>query len=95
MITILLFLIFLLLVGFGTAAFIAWQKISVFLTWNTRYESLEYEQAIKKPKTYTHPEKASKTEQRGRSIKPVDDLVDLEDLDFETAVKAVEEIANG
>lgn len=95
MITTLLFLIFLLLVGFGVGAFIAWQKISVFLTWNTRYESLEYEQAIRKPKARKMSEEPSITEQRGRSIKPVDDLVDLEEMDLDTAIKAMEDIVNG
>lgn len=70
-----------------------WKKVNLYLIWNTRNESLEYEQAITQPKFRKAPVPASKTEQRGRSIKPVDDLVNLEDLDFDTAVKAIEQEA--
>lgn len=69
-----------------------WRKIDVYLTWNTRYNSVDYEQTITAPKSKKAPAKASKTEQRGRTIKPVDDLVELSDLDFETAVQAIESV---
>jgi hypothetical protein len=92
MTTILLFFIFLLLVGICVGAYLAWQKVSVFLTWNTRYEGVEYEQAITTPKIKRPSAKPSKTEQRGRSITPVEDLVDLADLDFDTASKAIESL---
>jgi hypothetical protein len=92
MITLFLVLIFLLLVGMYVSAYIAWQKVSLFLTWNTRYESVEYEQAITTPKIKRPAKEANKTEQRGRSITPVEDLVDLSDLDFERGAKAIEEI---
>lgn len=90
-----LILIFLLLVFFGMGAFLAWQKVSVFLTWNTRYESVEYEQAVTSPKRHRPSAPPSKTEQQGRKIMPVDDLVDLADLDIDTAVKMAEEVSNG
>lgn len=68
----------------------AWQQISTFLTWNNRYTGAEYEQAMTKPKVNRSATKPSTTVQQGRAIKPVDDLVDLADLDFETAANAVE-----
>lgn len=86
----LLLLIFLLLVAAFVFAYLGWMQVSTYLTWNTRYESSQYEQAITTTKS-KHPEsKPSVTEQRGRSVKAVDDLVDLGDLDFETAISAVE-----
>lgn len=88
--TLFVILIFLLLVGFGVAGYLAWQKMSLYLTWNTRNESLEYEREITTPKLRKVARPASKTEQRGRAIKQVDDLVDLKDLDFDTAVEAIE-----
>lgn len=72
-----------------------WQKVNLYLTWNTRNDSLEYEQAITKPKFRKPPAPASKTENRGREIKSVDDLVDISDLDFDTGLKMVEDIADG
>lgn len=72
---------------------LAWKKINIYLTWNTRYETVEYEQAITAPKFKRSAAPPSVTEQRGRSIKPVDDLVDLGDMDFETAVTAIEQAA--
>lgn len=92
MITVLLLLIFITLLGFGFLAFLAWQKISLFLTWNTRNDSLEYERTIIRPKIKLPTKEASKSKQHGRSITPVDDLVELSDLDFDTAVKAIEEV---
>jgi len=86
-----LIIIFLLLVVMIVGAYFAWQKISIFLTWNTRYDGADYERAVtsaKPGKPFANP---IKTEQQGRSIKPVDDLVDLADLDFETGAAAVEE----
>ncbi len=87
-----LILIFVTLLGFGFLGFLAWQKISVFLTWNTRYTSHEYEQAIKQPKNIKPTLDAIKTEKKGREVTPVPDLVDIADLDFETAFKAVAEV---
>lgn len=93
MITIFLVLIFLLLVVLMVGLFLAWQKVSVFLTWNTRYETSEYERAVKTPKTVRPAVPPSITKRKGRSIVPADDLVDLADLDFETGIKAIEEAA--
>lgn len=83
-------LIFVTLLIFGFLGFLAWQKIALFLTWNTRYDSAEYEQSMITPKIRKPIIKASKTEQRGRSITPVEDLVELTELDFETAASAIE-----
>ncbi len=94
MITIFLILTFVLLLTYGVLAFLAWRKISIYLTYNTRYESAEYEKAITATGVRKPAAPASKTQQRGRSIKPVDDLVDFADLDFETAAKAIEEAGN-
>lgn len=91
MITILLTLIFVTLLVFGFLAFLAWQKVSLFLTWNTRYEQADYERTITIPKLKRPTKEVSRSEQRGRSIKPVDDLVDLVELPFDTIVKAIEE----
>lgn len=74
------------------AGALMWKKVNYYLIWNTRNESLEYEKAIQTPKIRRPAGKPSKTEQKGRTVKPVDDLVDLQDLDFETAVKAIEDI---
>lgn len=70
-----------------------WKKVNLYLMWNTRNESLEYEKAITTPKFRKPPAPASKTEQRGRSLKQSEDLVDLGDINFEDAVKAIEEAA--
>jgi hypothetical protein len=93
-ITIFLILIFLELVGLMVGGFLAWQKISIYLTWNISYEGREYEAAITAPKLRKPPAKASKTEQKGRTIQPVDDLVDLADLNFDNkdAISAIEEM---
>ena len=88
----LLTIIAICLVLLTTALGMLWRKIDVYLTWNTRYEQTEYETAVTKPKFRKPAAPASKTEQRGRSIKPVEDLVDFADLDFETHAKAIEEI---
>jgi hypothetical protein len=95
MITVIAFflaLIFLLLVGFAVAAYFAWQKISIFLTWNTRYTSEEYQTAITTPKMTKPSMKASKTTRNGRELKQQEELVDLADLEFETGYKAIEEL---
>lgn len=94
-IAIFLMLIFLLLVTIMVGAFLAWQKVSIFLTWNTRYESQAYEQAITTPKKIPKPVTAIKTENKGRVVKEVDDLVDITDLPFEVAFKAIEEASDG
>lgn len=91
-IAIFLVLIFLLLLGYGFLAFLAWQKIEIFLTWNTRYDATNYETAITRPKRTKPATAPSITEQKGRQIKPVDDLIDLEDLDIETAMSVVERV---
>lgn len=91
MITVFVILIFIELLILSFSAFLAWQKISLFLTWNTRHDSLEYEQAITRPKLKKTPKEPSRTVSRGRSISPVDDLVELSDLDFETAISAIEQ----
>lgn len=92
-ITLFLILIFIQLLVIMVGAFLAWQKIAIFLTWNTQYNSAEYQTAITTPKIKRVPVPPSQTEQRGRAIKPVDDLVDLADMDFETAVSAIEQAA--
>lgn len=86
-----LILIFLQLTAIMVGAFIAWQKVSIFLTWNTRYTSNEYEKAITTPKITKPYLPAQKTEKRGRAITQVDELVDINDMDFEEAYKAVAE----
>lgn len=89
-ITIFVILIFFILLGLAVGGFLAWQKISIFLTWNTRYQEADYETALAAPKMRKPAGKASKTQQRGRAITPTDNLVDLADLSFEDAVAAVE-----
>lgn len=83
---------FLLLIIFGVLGFLAWQKISIFLTWNTSYQTADYERAVATPKRRETSRPASLNESKGRSIKAVDDLVDITDLDFETGYKALEEL---
>lgn len=67
----------------------AWQKISIFLTWNTRYTGADYEKAVTTAKITAPPVPPSKTEKKGRSITPVEDLVDISDLPFDTAYEAI------
>jgi hypothetical protein len=69
-----------------------WKKIDTYLTWNTRYDSVDYEQAVTTPKIKRPAAPASKTEQRGRSITPVPDLVDIEDMPFEQAYEALSKV---
>lgn len=90
MIIFLLTIIAICLVLLTTALGLLWRKIDVYLTWNTRYDSVDYQESVTTPKIHRPAAKASKTEQRGRSIKPVDDLVDLGDLPFEDAITAIE-----
>lgn len=96
MIAIIILLSFILglLVVFGVGAFLAWQKISTFLTWNTRYTGAEYEAAVSRVKTHKPAGPPSITERKGRSIVPADELVDITDLPFDQASKAVEDLAN-
>ena len=61
-----LILIFVTLIIFGVLSLLAWQKISVFLTWNTRYTSQEYEQAITQSKISKPSLASTKTEKKGR-----------------------------
>lgn len=95
MIIFLLTIITICLVLLTVALGMLWRKIDVYLTWNTRYDSVDYEQAVTTPKVKRTAQPASKTEQKGRSIKPISDLVDLSDLDFDTAVQAIESIGEG
>jgi hypothetical protein len=93
--TIFMILTFFLLLAMGVGAFLAWQKISVFLTWNTRYQEADYEQTITRPKNLHPTLPAKKTVKRGREITPVADLVDLGDMPFEDAFSAVSAIGEG
>lgn len=95
MIIFLLTIITVCLVLLTVALALLWRKIDIYLMWNTKYDSAEYRQEITTPKTKRKFMPASKTEQKGRSIKPVDDLVDLSDLDFDIAVQAIESIGEG
>lgn len=88
-------LIFLQLTALGAGAFLAWRKVSTFLTWNTRYQSAEYERAVTGMKARKPALPAQKLAQRGRSLTPADELVDLADMDWEQGYKALEDIANG
>lgn len=90
-----LMLIILLLIGVTVMGLLMWQKLSTYLTWNTRYQTADYEKTIATPKMPKPFHKPTKTVERGRSIKPVDDLVDLGDLDIDTAMNAIEEAGNG
>lgn len=72
-----------------------WRKIDVYLTWNTKYEGAEYQTTVTTPKFKRPSLPARKTEQHGRSIKPMDDLVDLADMDIEDAMNIVEAAGNG
>lgn len=85
----LMLVILLILCGFF---YIAWRKISVYLTWNTRYQTNEYEQAVSRKKTVKPVLEPKKTEVQGRMIQEVPDLVDITELDFETGYKAVEQL---
>lgn len=69
-----------------------WKKVNLYLIWNTRNDSLEYEQAITERKFIKPPGKPVKTENRGREIKQTDDLIDLEDMEFDTMVEAIESV---
>jgi hypothetical protein len=92
MIIFLLTIIAVELTGACVWAALQWHKIDAYLTWNTRYESLDYEREITTPKLKKPKAEPSITTKNGKTIVPTDDLVDLSDLDFETAVKAVEEL---
>lgn len=71
-----------------------WLKLKVYLVWNTRYEGAAYEEAITTPKVRKPSLPAKQVNVAGRAIKPVEDLVDLADLDFETGYKAVEALGD-
>jgi hypothetical protein len=66
-------------------------KITAYLTWNTRYNSAAYEREIATQKSKKPSLKANKEEVKGRNVKTSDDLVDLSDLDWETGYKAITE----
>lgn len=87
-----LILIFTTLLVFGFLGFLAWQKVSTFLTWNTRYSGVEYEQAVRDMKTRKPSVPASRNAVKGRAVKPVEDLVDLGDMPFEQGFEAIAEI---
>lgn len=94
--TLFIILIFLQLTAFGVLGFLAWQKISVFLTWNTRYQTAAYERAVTTPKAHKSPLPAQKLTKNGRALTKADDLIDLADLaDWEQGYKALEDIAHG
>lgn len=92
-----LVLIFLELLAIIVGALLAWQKVSIFLTYNTRYDSAQYELDITHPKPKKPFLPAAKTEEtnRGRSVKQVDELLDLDEVPFEDAVTAIESIGEG
>lgn len=94
MIIFLLTIIAICLVLLTVALGLLWRKIDVYLTWNTKYDSVDYQQAVTTPKFKRSTAPASKTEQKGRSIKPISDLVDLSDLDFDTAANAIEALGD-
>lgn len=90
-----LILIFTTMLVFGFLAFLVWQKISVFLTYNTLYQGADYQQEVtrtKLPKVHLPPKK---TETKGRAVKDVPDMVDLADVDPELGMEAVERLASG
>lgn len=89
-IDILLTLVLITLIYIAILFRILWPDIRTYLIWNTRYQGVEYEGAVTRRKSTKPPGVASKTESKGRSIKPVDDLVDITELDFETGYKALE-----
>lgn len=88
-------LVFLLLAGISVAMYLMWQKVSTYISWNTNYQTAEYQQSVTTPKKATLFSKPQKVEQKGRDLKNTDDLVDLADLDWEKGYKALEDIANG
>lgn len=94
MINVLLGIIIVELLVMFTMGVVAWRKVKVYLTWNTRYQTSEYEQAIQTPKFKKPSLPAKKLKQKGRTVKNQDDLVDITDLDFDTGFKALEDIAN-
>lgn len=67
----------------------------MYLTWNTRYNSVDYENAVKSVKNRKPTGEPSVTKQRGKSIKQTEQLVRFEDMDFETGYEAIKEIADG
>lgn len=91
MIIFLLTIIATCLVLLTVALGLLWRKIDVYLTWNTRYDTVDYEKTITKPKIIRKSEKASQTEQKGKVIKPISELIDLEDMEINEAMKVVEE----
>lgn len=92
MIIFLLTLIFACLAAIVVGGALMWRKVNLYLTWNTRNDSLEYEKAIATPKFTKPAGKPSKVTQRGRALKQADELVDLEDMLLEDAVTAIESI---
>lgn len=91
-ITIFVILIFFILLAMAVGAYLAWNKISVYLTYNTRYSGAEYELAVTNRKTPKPNGQPSIAEQRGRQVKPVEELVDMADLDPLVGMEAVERL---
>lgn len=86
-----LILIFLTQVVLMVGLYFAWQRVSVFLTWNTKYDTVDYQNAITTPKI-THPYMPpSKTEQKGRHVQQVPDLIDITEVPFEEGFAAIVE----
>lgn len=95
LIAIFVILIFLQLTAFAVAAFFAWKKVEVFLKWNTRYQSANYEQAVTNVKPSTKPPLPAvklKTAGRGRAVKEEEQLIDLADMPWEEGYEAVAKI---
>lgn len=90
-ITLFLILIFLGLLVLLVGLYLAWQKVSIFLTYNTKYDTVEYQQAITTPKIAKPYVPVSKTEQQGRHVQAVPDLIDITEVPFEDGYKAIVE----
>jgi hypothetical protein len=73
-------------------AFLAWQKVAVFLKWNTRYQTAEYETAVTQVRPTTKPPlPAMKLKSAGRGVAQKDEFMELTEMPFEDAYKAVAE----
>lgn len=88
--TIFVIFIWLLLVAAMTMAALAWKRIEVFLKWNTRYQTAEYETAVTQVKpTSKPPLPAMKLKSAGRGVAQKDEYMELTEMPFEDAYKAV------
>lgn len=94
-------LIFLLMVAMCVGAYLAWQKISIYLTWNTRYTNNEYEKAVMDAGKSNHhkdlgpPLPARKVESKGRSVVDAEEMIDFADMDMEEGYKVLENLGEG